>query len=150
MNILKFGFAYMFLQVLRYMKKMLIHFFKTKWRRRTSRKQIPFFGGRTTTGRNFAPRTKNEKVSENIYKNSTMLTSFLYILPESFSFFVLRCKIATGSGPAAKKTDLFSAPLFCFQTIYFKKFMYFNTCRNMYSKPNFNIFIHFSVMNSIK
>ena len=109
-----------------------------------------FFAGRTTTGRNFAPRTKNEKVSENIYKNSTMLTSFLYILPESFSFFVLRCKIATGSGPAAKKTDLFSAPLFCFQTIYFKKFMYFNTCRNMYSKPNFNIFIHFSVMNSIK
>ena len=27
-----------------------------------------FFGGRITTGRNFAPRTKNEKDSENIYK----------------------------------------------------------------------------------
>ena len=29
-NILKFGFAYMFLQVLKYMKKILINFLKTK------------------------------------------------------------------------------------------------------------------------
>ena len=51
---------------------MLINFLKTKWRRRIFRKQFRFFFGiRTTTGRNFAPRTKNEKDSENIYKNGS-------------------------------------------------------------------------------
>ena len=40
-NILKFGFAYIFLQV--YMKIKLINFLKTKWRRKISRKEIRFF-----------------------------------------------------------------------------------------------------------
>ena len=35
-----------------------------------------FFAGRTTTGRNFAPRTKNEKVSENIYKSEVSIVGF--------------------------------------------------------------------------
>ena len=35
-----------------------------------------FFGGRTTTGRNFAPRTKNEKDSENVYKSGVNIVGF--------------------------------------------------------------------------
>ena len=67
--------------------------------------------GRTTTGCNVASRTKNEKDSENIYrnevnnvgffrkieisKNPTMFTLFLYIFSEYFSAFVLGAKSRT-------------------------------------------------------
>ena len=61
------------------MKKILINFLKIKWQRRISRKQIRFLDsllGQTTTGRKFAPRTKNEKDSENIYKNEVNIVGF--------------------------------------------------------------------------
>ena len=134
---------------------MLINFLKTKWRRRIFRKQFRFFFGiRTTTGRNFAPRTKNKKDSENIYKNGSehrrifskfrffekkffLLVDalfrkiviskksfdahliFIYIF-RIFLVFCSRCKSATGSGPAAKKKDLFAR--FC-AIFFFKKFI---------------------------
>ena len=63
----------MFPQELKYMKKNCNKLKKKKkWRRKIARKQIRFFFdslfGRTTNGRNFAPRTKNEKDSKIIYK----------------------------------------------------------------------------------
>ena len=113
-----------------------------------------FFGGRTTTGRNFAPRTKNKKDSKNVYKNPMMLTSFLYIFSESFSIFVLGAKLRpVVVRPPKKKRICLREILRCH--FVFKKFikiffMYLSTCRNMYAKSNFNIFIHFSLMKSIK
>ena len=55
-------------------EKKFDKFLKKKWWRRTSRKQIRFFDGQSTTGRNFAP--KNEKDSENIYKNEVKIVGF--------------------------------------------------------------------------
>ena len=113
-NILKFDFAYMFLQVLRYIKKILMNFLKTKWQRRISRKQIRFFfGGRTTTGRNFAPRTKIEKDSENIYKNEVSIIGFLYTFLESFLFFVLGAKLRPVVVRPPKKKNGFVCDRFC-------------------------------------
>ena len=44
-------------------------FFENKMAAQNLSQRNPFFfGGRTTTGHNFAHRTKNEKDSENIYK----------------------------------------------------------------------------------
>ena len=100
-KILKFGFAYTLLQVLRYVKKFQINFLKTKWWQRISRKQICFFGGWTTTGRNFfrkqlfllklIPFFKKSKFR----KNPTILSSFLYIFLESSSFLVLGAKLVS-------------------------------------------------------
>ena len=141
----------MFLQVLRYMKQILINFLKTKWRRRISRKKIRFFLhrllGRTTTGRNSAPRRKNEKDSENISKNEVDIVDFFRkmastLIEKTVFFFKIlrchfisiyisriflvfrsRCKIATGvvwPRRLSKKTDFWrdSAPPFCFKKIY--------------------------------
>ena len=60
-------------------KKDLINFLETKWRRRILQTN-PFFldsllGG-TTNGRNFVRWTKNEKDSENVYKNEVNVVGF--------------------------------------------------------------------------
>ena len=54
---------------------------------------------------------------------------------------------ATDSDPAEKKPIYLgdSAPPFIK-----KNFMYLNICINIFAKLNFNIFIHFSLMKSIK
>ena len=128
-----------------------------------------FFGDRTTTGPDFAAKTKNEKDSGNIYINKMSIVRFfrkiqiskkfcdahsifIYIF-RIFLVFCSRCKIATGSGLAVKKK------LSCLREILrrhfiFKRFikcffMYLNPCKNLYAKPNFNIFILFSWMKSI-
>ena len=50
----------------------------------------PFFSdsllGRTTTSRNFAPRTKNVKDYENIYKNEVNIVAFFRIFDFSKGF----------------------------------------------------------------
>ena len=153
------------------MKKFLISFLKTKWWRRISHNQICFFfGGQTTTGRNFAPRTKIEKKWKYIYENEVSIVGlfrkieipkksydayfiFIYIY-RIFLVFCSRWKIATGSGPAAKRNG-FDCERFCIAILFSKNllnffFMYPSTYRNIYAKPNFNIFIHFSLIKSIK
>ena len=54
-------------------------FFETKWRCRISRKEIRFFWRLDHYRSQFAPRTKNEKDSENIYKNKVSIVRFFEI-----------------------------------------------------------------------
>ena len=93
-----------------------------------------FFYDQTTSGRTFAPRTKNEKDSENIYKNEVSIVGFFrkikiskkcydahFIFIYMFRIFLVfcsRCKVATDSSSTAIKKRIYlrdSAPPFCFQ-----------------------------------
>ena len=74
-----------------------------------------------------------------------------------FLFFFCRYKMVTGSGPAeeaVQKKRICLREILCCHFVSKKSikicFMYHNTCRNMYAKPNFNTFIHLSLMKSIK
>jgi len=63
-------------QVLKYTKKFFLHFSKTKLRRGSSHKTILFFPCRISTGRNFAPRAKNQSFSENMTENLMSIIRF--------------------------------------------------------------------------
>ena len=107
----------MFLQVLKYMKKNLISCKKT--------------------------RTKNEKNSENIYKNEVSIIGFfrnieiskksydahffLYIFSESFSFFVLGAKLRPVVIRPPKKNG-FVCERFCAAILFSKKLLKIISC----------------------
>ena len=128
-NVLKFGFAYMFLQVLWYMKQILIDFLETKWQHRISRKQIRFFWTASSAGPLPVTILYLQKKKRKIHFISLHFI-FIYIF-RIFLVFCSRCKIATGSVPAeeaVQKKNGFFCERFCAAILFSKNLLKFVSC----------------------
>ena len=132
-DILKFGFAYMLLQVLRYMKKKnFLIFWKQNGCAESLENTSVFFWTALDNERdseknevnvcNFAPRAKNEKNSKiqkfekfRFFEKLLRCLLHFYIYFQNLSRFCSGCKTATISGPAeeAVQKNGFICERFC-------------------------------------